>query len=160
MLPLIAAGSPKNLTQRPCAAGFAEVSTSSVFSIVLAGRVAAVRTGDNCAGWSCRVSDAGCRTVPTSDARLSTRRRLYVHVNAVHRRVLDRVSNTDNRLTGRRNTSVFARTAYHVTVTYRSRNVLGTVDVIDKSQIIYQRQITDVECQTTKILQSIFYITS
>jgi len=70
--------------------------------------------GGNCPGWSCRVSDAGCGTVPASDARLSTWRRLYVHVDGVHRRVLDRLSHTDNRLTGTCNTSLFAGTAYHV----------------------------------------------
>jgi len=54
----------------------------------------------NCTGWSGDVSDANRRAVPDGDAHLSSWRYLHVHVDAIHRRVLDCFSHADNRLAG------------------------------------------------------------
>ena len=57
---------------------------------------------DDVTGRSGGLSDANSRTVSAGDARLSTRRHLYVHVHAFHRLLLDGVSITDHHRSGHR----------------------------------------------------------
>jgi len=63
------------------------------------------------AGWRSGVGDANCWVISAVNASLSTRRRLHVYVDAVHRCVSHGVGHPDRRLTG----DCAARTVSHVT---------------------------------------------